>query len=79
MQSIFQIIVGRFIGRFIGLNIRYLFFKLFGKKVSYEELRTPIINRNNDYDAKGLQQDIYNALVGALVILITILILKIIV
>lgn len=78
MQGIFSIIIGRFLGRFIGLNIRYLFFRLSGKKVSYEELKTPVLNKENNYEEKGLQQDMYNALVGALAIVLIILILKII-
>lgn len=62
-------------GRLIGLNVRYLFFKLLGKKVVYADLKTPVINKENDYDEKGLQQDMYNALVGALVILIIVVVL----
>lgn len=70
-----SIVFGRFMGRLIGLNVRYLFFKLLGKKVVYADLKTPVINKENDYDEKGLQQDMYNALVGALVILIIVVVL----
>jgi len=76
MQGIFQIVFGRIIGRFIGLNVRYLFFKIIGKKVSYDDLTTPVINKDNDYDEKGLQQDTYNALVGVATILLAVVILK---
>jgi hypothetical protein len=74
--GLFQFLLGRIIGRLIGLNVRYLFFKLIRKKVSYDSLTTPVINKDNDYDEKGLQQDMYNALVGAATILIAIFILK---
>ena len=70
-----SIVFGRFMGRLIGLNVRYLFFKLLGRKVVYADLKTPVINKENDYDEKGLQQDMYNALVGVLVILITVAVL----
>lgn len=68
-------VFGRFIGRFIGLNVRYLFFKLLGKKIVYADLKTAIINKENNYDEKGLQQDMYNALVGALVVFVIVTIL----
>ncbi len=76
MQSIFQNIVGRFIGRVIGLNVRYLFFRLSGKHIAYSDLKTPIINKSNDYDERGLQQDTYNALVGVTTILLAVVIFR---
>ena len=78
-MNFFSIVFGRFISRFIGLNTRYFFFKLLRRKVSYEDLKTPMINKENDYDEKGIQQDMYNALVGILVILLTIGLLKILI
>lgn len=77
-MGIIKFLFGRILVRMIGLNVRYLFFKLLGKKNSYNDFKTPIINKDNDYDEKGLQQDMYNALVGVLVILLIIVILKII-
>jgi len=74
-MNLSSIVFGRFISRLIGLNVRYLFFKLLGRKVVYADLKTPVINKENDYDEKGLQQDMYNALVGVLVILITVAVL----
>jgi len=74
-MNLSSIVFGRFIGRFIGLNVRYLFFKLSGKKVAYADLKTPVINKENDYEEKGLQQDMYNILVGSLVVLIIVTIL----
>jgi len=46
-----------------------------GRKVAYADLKTLVINKENDYDEKGLQQDMYNALVGVLVILIIVAVL----
>lgn len=74
-MNFFSIVFGRFISRLIGLNVRYLFFKLLGRKVAYADLKTLVINKENDYDEKGLQQDMYNALVGVLVILIIVAVL----
>lgn len=74
-MNFFSIVFGRIVGRLIGLHTRYFFFRLIGKEVSYEELKTPVINTDNDYDKKGLQQDLYNILVGSLVVLIIVAIL----
>lgn len=38
MEFLFEIIIGRFIIRFLGLRTRYLFFKIIGHKKSVEEL-----------------------------------------
>jgi hypothetical protein len=70
-----SIVFGRFVTRFTGLNTRYLFLKLLRKKISYENLRPPVIKKDGDYDEKGLQQDMYNALVGVLVIVVVVTIL----
>lgn len=43
-----------------------------GKKVSYEDLSPPVISKNNEYEANGLSQDFYNALVGSLVVVLII-------
>lgn len=78
MQNIFQIIIGRILGRFIGLNTRYLFYKLLGKEKAYDELSKPVIVKGNKYDFEGLQQDIYNAIVGALVIIFIVVVIIVI-
>lgn len=74
-MNIFAVVFGRIIGRMIGLHTRYFFFRLIGKEVSYEDLKPPVINKENDYEEKGLQQDMYNILVGSLVVLIIVTIL----
>jgi hypothetical protein len=78
-MGIFQLIFSRFIGRFIGLNIRFLYFKIIGKNVTYDELKRPVINKDNDYDGIGIQQDMSNAIVGVATILVAILILKLLI
>ena len=75
-MGFFQIIFSRIIGRFIGLNIRFLYFKIIGRNVTYDELKRPVINKDNDFDEKGMQQDMSNALVGVATILVSIVILK---
>ncbi len=74
-MNVFAIVFGRIVGRIIGLHTRYFFFRLIGKEISYDDLKTPVINKDNDYDGKGLQQDMYNVLVGSLVFLIIVTIL----
>jgi len=36
-MNVFSILFGRIIGRMIGLHVRYFFFRLIGKEVSYED------------------------------------------
>lgn len=58
MESIIDLILGRFIIRFLGSNIRYLFLSL-TKNVTIEELR-----RKEDEEGRNLYNDFMNAIVG---------------
>lgn len=54
----------------IGLNCRYWYFKLLGKKVTFKMLTTGVINSNSpDYDPNGRYQSFANGFVGFAVII----------
>ncbi|QES93548.1 hypothetical protein F0358_12870 [Empedobacter brevis] len=57
MEVLFEIILVRFIIRFLGLNIRYYFLKIFNKRLTKEDLTVT----NED---SNIVQDIYNAFIG---------------
>jgi len=57
MEVLFEIILVRFIIRFLGLNTRYYFLKIFNKRLTKEDLTATNENSN-------IVQDIYNAFIG---------------
>jgi len=68
----------RGITRAVGLNIRYYYFKIIGKKVKRKMLTNEYKKLDDDYGA-ALKQDFYNALVGSFfTIIIILLIVKIV-
>ncbi|MDG4950825.1 hypothetical protein NLM59_07800 [Weeksellaceae bacterium KMM 9724] len=58
MELIFEIIVIRFITRFLGSNVRFFVLSNFNKEISIEEIR------GEDADGTFVYNDIMNALVG---------------
>lgn len=59
MEFIIELIFGRFIIRFLGSNIRYLFLSVFNKNITIEELR----GKDNE-EGRSLYNDFMNAVVG---------------
>lgn len=62
MDILFEIIFGGIISRFLGLNTRYYFFKIFNKNVKKEDFRD-----NPSDELKGLGQNFYNVFVGLII------------
>lgn len=63
MEILFEIIILRFITRFLGYNVRYYLFKIFDKTVTKSEFSS-----NDKEEGNGVYQDLMNALVGFLII-----------
>lgn len=59
MEFIIELIFGRFIIRFLGSSIRYLFISVFNKNITIEELR----GKDNE-EGRSLYNDFMNAVVG---------------
>ncbi|WP_146810823.1 hypothetical protein, partial [Empedobacter brevis] len=57
MEVLFEIIFMRLIIRFLGVNTRYYFLKIFNKRLTKEDLT----GTNED---SNIVQDIYNAFIG---------------
>ncbi|TGN21937.1 hypothetical protein [Empedobacter tilapiae] len=57
MEVLFEIILVRFMIRFLGVNTRYYFLKFFNKRLTKEDLT----ETNED---TRIVQDIYNAFIG---------------
>ncbi len=68
MNKFISLFLGRFIIRVIGVNIRFIYFYLIGKKKLKEEL-SPTINEDNSNLDVVLKTDFLNAFVGAAFIL----------
>lgn len=64
MEIIFEIIIIRFIIRFLGLRTRHLFFKIIGSEKSLNQLRG---KENDFYDT--VYNDICNALIGIFILI----------
>lgn len=62
MEVLFEIIVARFIIRFLGVRTRYVFFKIIGSEKSIKQLR----GDDNGYGKFALN-DLSNLLVGFIV------------
>lgn len=59
MEVLFELIFGRIITQYLGLNTRYYFFKLFNHDLKKESFR------GNELDIlKGLGQSFYNSFIG---------------
>lgn len=60
METVFEIIFGRFIVRFLGIRTRYLILSMFNKKLTIDQLKG---------EDKGNQsyQDFYNAVIGLMI------------
>ena len=56
---ILNLVVRRFLIRFVGLNVRFFFFRIFGKKITKKEL-----SFNKNQDEYFISQDLINAVVG---------------
>lgn len=67
-------LIFRILPRSIGKYIRYLFFKLIGKKIKIENLEPDSKDESIDM-GETLKQDFYNALVGLPAILIMLIII----
>ena len=64
MNKFVSLIFGRFIIRVIGVNIRFIYFSLIGRKKLREELNPSIMEDNSNLDIV-LKNDFLNAFVGA--------------
>lgn len=62
MEILFEIVIVRFIIRFLGVRTRHLFFYLIGKSVSKKELK------GNEENGSFFRNDFLNALIGFLVL-----------
>lgn len=62
MEILLEIIIARFIIRFLGLRTRYLFFKIIGRNKSMENLR----GKKKDF-YNSVYNDIWNAIIGFIV------------
>jgi len=62
MDIILEIIVGRFITRFLGQNVRYFILKIFNRNIKYEDL-----SNSKQIYTEGLSQDFYNFIIGLLI------------
>lgn len=62
MEILFEIIITRFIIRFLGYNTRYYFFKIIDKNVTKSEFSS-----SEKEEGNGMYQDVMNALVGFII------------
>ncbi|WP_304343426.1 hypothetical protein [Chryseobacterium koreense] len=62
MEVFLEIVFGRLITQYLGLNTRYLFFKIFNKNILKENLR----NAQTD-ELNSLGQGFYNSFIGLFV------------
>lgn len=58
MEFIFELVFGRFIIRFLGSNIRFLFVYVFNKNITIEEIR----GKDNE-QSRSLYNDLMNAMI----------------
>ncbi|KFF21495.1 hypothetical protein IW22_05905 [Chryseobacterium sp. JM1] len=58
MEALFEIIFGRIITQYLGLNVRYYFLKIFDKNLKKQDIVT---------SSKSLEQGFYNSFIGLIV------------
>ena len=70
MNNLLRIVLGAIIADFLGINTRYLFFKIIGKEKTKEHLRGDDIK-----DDSLISQHVFNIIVGFLILFLIILLL----
>lgn len=65
MEALFELIFGRLITYYLGLNTRYYFFKLFNHNLKKEDIE----GGNNDR-LSDLGQGFYNSIIGLIIFFI---------
>jgi hypothetical protein len=58
MEALFEIIFGKIITQYLGLNVRYYFLKIFNKNLKKQDIET---------GSKSLEQGFYNSFIGLII------------